>query len=45
VCTVIDADRTTLRSALLVEVDANTVAAADDLAGVNAVTAQAMIAA
>ena len=33
---VIDADRATLRSALLVEVDADTVTAAGDLAGVNA---------
>ncbi len=39
---VIDADRATLRSALLVEVDADTVTAAGDLAGVNAVAAQAV---
>jgi hypothetical protein len=39
---VIDADGTTLRSALLVEVDANAIAAAGDLAGVNAVAAQAV---
>ena len=41
-CTVVDADGTTLRSALLVEVDANTVTAAGDLAGVNAVAAQSV---
>ena len=38
--TVIDADGTTLGSALLVEVDAHTVAAAGDLAGVDAIAAQ-----
>ena len=42
VCTVIDADAAALRSALLVEVDAHAVAAAGDLAGVNAVAAQAV---
>ena len=40
--TVIDADGTTLRSALLVVVDADAVAAADDLAGVHTVAAQAV---
>jgi len=42
VCAVIDADRATLRSTLLVEVDADTVTTAGDLAGVNAVAAQAV---
>ena len=40
--TVVDADGTTLRSTLLVVVDANAIAAAGDHAGVNAVTAQAV---
>ena len=40
--TVVDADRTTLRSALLVVVDTNAIAAAGDHAGVNAVAAQAV---
>ena len=40
--TVIDADGTALRSALLVVVDANAVAATDDHAGVNAIAAQAV---
>ena len=42
VSTVVDADRAALRSALLVVVDAHTVAAADDHAGVHTVTAQAV---
>ena len=37
---VVDADRAALGSALLVEVDADTVAAADDLAGIHTVAAQ-----
>ena len=40
VCTVIDADRAALRSALLVEVDTHTFATTDDLGGVYTVTAQ-----
>ena len=40
--TVVDADGTTLRSTLLVVVDANAIASAGDHAGVNAVTAQAV---
>ena len=40
--TVVDADRTTLRSALLVVVDTNAVTATGDHAGVNAVAAQAV---
>ena len=39
---VVDADGTTLRSALLVVVDTNAIAAAGDHAGVNAVAAQAV---
>ena len=42
VSTVVDADGTTLRSALLVVVDAHTVTAAGDHAGINAVAAQAV---
>ena len=40
--TVVDADGTTLRSALLVVVDAHTVTAAGDHAGINAVATQAV---
>ena len=40
--TVVDADGTALRGALLVVVDANAIAAAGDHAGVNTVTAQAV---
>ena len=40
--TVVDADGATLRSALLVVVDAHTVTAAGDHAGINAVAAQAV---
>ena len=40
--TVIDADRAALRSALLVVVDADTVTAAGDHAGIDAVAAQAV---
>src|SRR5699024_12538435 len=39
---VVDADRAALGSALLVVVDAHTVAAADDHAGIDAVAAQAV---